>query len=225
MVGARFVAPACISLLVAASGAVAARTGDADAAAGMTHDEAVTALRSEVLIERRNAVLVLGPAGTMDDVPLLMSALNDDDAVVRATAERAIWVIWSRTGDPALDRLFAQGVAQLEARRLDEAIDTFTRLIEIRPDFAEGWNKRATARFLSGRLDASAADCDEVLRRIPQHFGALSGYGLIETQRDRPEAALAWFEQAIAVNPNMRGVRASIESLRALLEERARGKI
>ena len=79
------------------------------------------------------------------------------------------------------------------------------------PSSPEGWNKRATAYYLMGDLDQSLHDCDEVMRRNPHHFGALSGYGLIYVQRGELERALEYFERALAINPNMQGVQQSIE--------------
>ncbi len=171
---------------------------------------------------RQQGVGHLAETGVMSDVPTLLAALVDDDAVVRAGSERAIWAIWSRSGDPDVDLLFAQGAEHLAHRRLPESVEVFTRVIERKPDFAEGWNKRATALYLAGDLDASAADCDEVLKRNPSHFGALSGYGLISLQRGQLEHALGYFEQALALNPNMPGVRANIEAIRAVLARRGR---
>ena len=171
---------------------------------------------------RQQGVGHLAETGVMSDVPTLLAALVDDDAVVRAGSERAIWAIWSRSGDPDVDLLFAQGAEHLAHRRLPESVEVFTRVIERKPDFAEGWNKRATALYLVGDLDASAADCDEVLKRNPSHFGALSGYGLISLQRGQLERALEYFEQALALNPNMPGVRANVDAIRAVLARRGR---
>ena len=61
-----------------------------------------------------------------------------------------MWQVWSRSGDDAVDRLFALGVAQMRRRQLDEAVDTFSQVIQRQPGFAEGWNKRATVYFILG---------------------------------------------------------------------------
>ncbi|MBI1394489.1 MAG: tetratricopeptide repeat protein [Betaproteobacteria bacterium] len=206
-----------VTLAVAA--AIPARAAGTDGPAS-NRDEAAASIRSDSADDRRRAVLVLGQSGRAVDVPLLMSALNDPDESVRALAEQAIWAIWSRSGDEDVDRLFARGIEALVARRLEESIAIFSRIVHRRPEFAEGWNKRATAYFLAGNLEASAADCREVLARNPQHFGALSGYGLIEERRGNLEAALGYFRRAIALNPNLRGVRANIESIEDELERR-----
>jgi tetratricopeptide (TPR) repeat protein len=105
------------------------------------------------------------------------------------------------------------------------AVETFSEVIARRPDFAEGWNKRATVYFMLGQYEKSRADCDEVMKRNPYHFGALSGYGLIHLNRREPEQALAWFEKALAVNPNLDAVRESADTLRQLLIERRKNTL
>jgi tetratricopeptide (TPR) repeat protein len=109
--------------------------------------------------------------------------------------------------------------------RWPDAIAVFTRIIQRDPSFAEGWNKRATVYFLMGAYQKSLADCDEVMKRNPQHFGALSGYGMIYLQLDQPAKALDYFERALAVNPNMDGVSNTVDMLRALLRERKKNAI
>jgi tetratricopeptide (TPR) repeat protein len=96
---------------------------------------------------------------------------------------------------------------------MGQAVDSFTRVIERKPEFAEGWNKRATAYYLMGDLDLSLKDCDEVIERNPAHFGALSGYGLIYVAKGELEKALGYFERALEINPNMSGVQQSIEMI------------
>ena len=102
------------------------------------------------------------------------------------------------------------------------AIDTFDRVIAMRPEFAEGWNKRATVYFLLGEDDLSLKDCDEVLKRNPRHFGVLAGYGQIYLRKGELQRSLEFFEQALAINPNMTGVQASIDALRELMVKRGR---
>ena len=174
---------------------------------------------------RRAAVEALGETGTRGDQPVLLAALRDEDALVRALAERALWLVWGRSGDPEIDRLFTDGVAQMGAQTLPEAVQTFTRIIERKPEFAEAWNKRATIYYFLGELDKSLADCDEVIARNPEHFGALSGYGLIYLQLDQPARALAYFERALAVNPNLHQIRSVIEEIRRELRARGDGTI
>ena len=105
------------------------------------------------------------------------------------------------------------------------AVETFTKVIERKPEFAEAWNKRATVYFLIGEHEKSLKDCDEVMKRNPAHFGALAGYGQIYLRLDQPERALDYFRRALRVNPNLRGVAEMIPRLEQLLKERRKGTI
>jgi tetratricopeptide (TPR) repeat protein len=181
--------------------------------------------RTEDPVARRAAVQRLADSGLMADLPVLVRALRDPDPVVRALSESAAWSVWSRSGDAEVDRLFAIGVEQLGQRALDAAVETFSQVIRRRPDFAEGWNKRATVYYLLGEHTKSLADCDEVMTRNPYHWGALSGYGMIYLQLDQPGRALGYLERALAVNPNLHSVEQTIETLKALLIQRRRDMI
>jgi tetratricopeptide (TPR) repeat protein len=161
----------------------------------------------------------------MDDAPVLVQALRDRDPLVRAYAENSLWKVWSRSGDDEVDRLLAIGIEQMNARESDAAVATFTRVLELKPEFSEGWNKRATVHYLMGAYTKSLADCDEVLKRNPHHFGALSGYGMIYLQLDQPERALEYLERALAVNPNLSSVLETVEMLKRLLIQRRKDTI
>jgi tetratricopeptide (TPR) repeat protein len=189
----------------------------------LSRSQALAALKKPDPLERRRGALGLETAGRMDDVPALITALRDSDDVVRAIAEEALWAVWSRSGDARVDDLLKRGISEMSAERLGEAIATFTRVIELKPDFAEGWNKRATAFYLAGEYRRSLADCDEVIKRNPSHFGALSGYAQIYLRLDRPDKALEYFRRALAVNPNLDGVQAAIDRLEAF-EARRRAR-
>jgi len=174
---------------------------------------------------RRLAAAWLGELGAPTDLPALFKALRDQDDLVRALSESAIWHVWSRSGDPKVDGLFAIGVEQMNHGQAQAAIDTFTEIISLKPDFAEGWNKRATVYFIIGEYDKSLRDCDEVIKRNPKHWGALSGYGQIYLQLDKPDQALAYFQRALATNPNLQQIEQIIEQLKQALIEKRKGTI
>jgi tetratricopeptide (TPR) repeat protein len=190
------------------------------AAADLTRPQALAQLEADSPPIRREAIVRLGEIGTMPDVQPLIRALRDPDEEARARAERAIWRIWSRSGKPEVDALYRIAMDEVERGDLDKAIETFTQVIKLDPSFAEAWNKRATLHFLAGDLRKSLADCDEVLKRNPQHFGALAGYAQIHVQLENYEKALDYARRAVAVNPNLEGTRELIESLEATIAER-----
>jgi len=194
-------------------------------AADPTREEALAALAGRDVEQRRYGALALADTGLMADLPRLAAALRDPDARVRAFAEGAMWQVWSRSGDADVDTLLAVGIEQMSARRGDLAVDTFTEVIRRRPDFAEGWNKRATVYYLLGDYEKSLADCDEVMKRNPYHFGALSGYGMIYLQLDQPAKALDYYQRALRVNPNLESIRQTVERLNLLLIQRRKDTI
>jgi len=205
---------ACLAALLAVAAPAAAPQP------APSREAALDALKAPDAGERQRAVVRLAHVGRMDDVPALLAALRDVDEDVRAIAEQAIWIVWSRSGDPEADRLFGQGIDEMNAGRLEAGIATFGRVIRRAPGFAEGWNKRATLYFLAGDYEKSLQDCDEVMKRNPYHFGALAGYGQIYLQLRKYEQALDYFKRALAVNPNMAGVELQVRLLEQALGSR-----
>ena len=189
-------------------------------------DDALKSLEDRTdTMARRQALRTLASTGTMADVPRIAQALRDPDRGVRQLAEASLWDIWSRSGDVEIDALFATGVQEMSEGRWNDAAAVFTAIITRKPDFAEGWNKRATVYYLMGEYTKSLADCDEVMKRNPFHYGALSGYGMIYGRLDQPQRALEYYEQALGVNPNLDGVRNAIEILRNELIRKRRESI
>jgi tetratricopeptide (TPR) repeat protein len=186
----------------------------------LDREAALRALKDTAAAQRERGVVGLARNGRMSDASLLVALLRDPDESVRATAEQGLWILWSRSGNAQVDKLFAQGLEEMNGGRFDEGIATFTRVIELAPEFAEGWNKRATLYFITGDYRKSLADCDQVMKRNPAHFGALAGYGQIYLRLDDPEKALEYFKRALAVNPNMESVGAAVQVLERALAQR-----
>ena len=182
--------------------------------------EALRGLQGEDAAARAEAIVWLANRGTMADAPLLEARLRDESAFVRGFAEQGLWLLWSRSGNPAVDAMMALGVEAMQAGRHAEAIELFTQVIGNEPGFAEGWNKRATVYYLAGQYEKSIADCGEALKRNPHHFGALSGLGQIYERLERYDEALAWFRKALDVNPNLVGVEREVVRIESLLEEK-----
>jgi tetratricopeptide (TPR) repeat protein len=213
-------------VLLALAVALVTPAARALSAAEPTREEALAALADTRNVDnRRHGAMALAKTGVMADVPKLAAALRDDDPLVRKLAERSMWEVWSRSGDAAVDRLLASGIEQMSAREGELAVQTFTEVIRRRPDFAEGWNKRATVYYLMGEYQKSLADCDEVMKRNPYHFGALSGYGMIYLQLAQPAKALDYFQRALKVNPNLDSINETVEMLKPLLIQRRKDTI
>ena len=182
--------------------------------------EALAALKNADTATRAEGVVWIANRGTMADAPLLHERLRDESALVRNFAEQGLWLLWTRSGDAAIDALMAKATEAMEAGRYEEAIQLLDQIVTKKPDFAEGWNRRATVYYLAGELRKSIADCDQVLKRNPGHFGALSGLGQIYLQLQDEETALKWFRRALEVNPNMLSVEMNVR----MLEERLKGR-
>jgi tetratricopeptide (TPR) repeat protein len=165
------------------------------------------------------------PKAAAQDEIRLYDLLHDEDAAVRDEAEQALWALWNRSGDDGIDALMARAAQAMQERRYAPAIELLTVVVEKQPGYAEGWNRRATAYYLAGEYRKSIADCGEVLKRKPRHFGALSGLGQIYTLLEDYEEALKWFRRALEVNPNMAGVEFNIEAIQQRLAERRRRSI
>lgn len=152
-----------------------------------------------------------------DDAVLdkLFDALKSSDAASSERIEQEIWNEWSKSGSPAMDLLLERGREAMAAGDLPAAVEHLTALTDHAPDFAEGWNARATCYYQMGELGPAVQDIAHVLTLNPRHFGALSGLGMIFEELDQPEKALEVYKAALAIHPHMAGVLASVERLTA----------
>lgn len=175
------------------------------------------------------AVLWLGPgsspvAAGQDDARLepLFDRLKQADEGEAQIVEGLIWSIWHAYdgGDTSVPSLMRRGQAAMARQDFAAAETYYSQAIDKDPDFAEAWNRRATVRYLRDDYQGSVADISQTLAREPRHFGALSGLGLIYTQLDALEPAIAAFEAALEIHPTMPGARANVESLRERLAGR-----
>jgi tetratricopeptide (TPR) repeat protein len=156
-----------------------------------------------------------GPATASDAAALdrLFARLHEPVLPEWETVEAEIWREWSRSGSPAMDLLLERGRAAMAEGDLDAAIEHLTALTDHAPDFAEGWNARATAFFQAGEYGPSVADIERTLALEPRHFGALSGLGLILEEIGRPTQALDAWRMAHAIHPHSPGISQAIERL------------
>jgi tetratricopeptide (TPR) repeat protein len=149
-----------------------------------------------------------------------LHTLRGPDPEAAARAEAVLWSLWCQSGRPAVDAILRRGIEALERGQLDAAVELFSQVIAHAADFAEGWNKRATARYLAGDHRGAIADCEETVARNPSHFGALAGQGLCHLALSEHQEAAALFRRALAVHPHLTGPR---HNLRAAVSELAKG--
>jgi tetratricopeptide (TPR) repeat protein len=127
--------------------------------------------------------------------------------------EEAIWQIWAQSGSPTVDLLLANSANAMSSGDFDKAQTMLDAVVQLDPDFAEGWNKRATLYFMTGNYQASIADIEKTLALEPRHFGALSGLGQILDRLDDAPGALKAYRRALAADPQMEAVRERVKEL------------
>lgn len=149
---------------------------------------------------------------------LFARLIKSEDGPEAQRTEQTIWNLWMTSDSPTADALLAQAMRASAAKETGTALAILDNVIEVHPDYAEAWNKRATVYFLIGRYNDSLRDIEKVLELEPRHFGALSGLGMIKRQQGDLGAARAAFSEALSYNPHLDGVKRALEEIEA--EER-----
>lgn len=136
--------------------------------------------------------------------------------------EAAIWQVWLDPKDGGANSLMRLGLEAQQRGDLYGAFALFDAIVNLKPDYAEGWNRRATILFQLGRMEDSRKDAEKTIALEPRHFGALSGLGMIALRLEQPERALDAFEKALAIHPHLPAAKAQIDALRAQRRSRER---
>ena len=147
----------------------------------------------------------------------LKSALNFENS---KDTEDKIWDLW--TTHPSKDdltKLLADGSSDMMDNKLETAYNKFTEVIEMDPNWAEAWNKRATVLYLMGKYELSQADIDKVLAIEERHFGALSGQGLVQTALNNYQKAIESYIEAHKIHPYMKSPLIMIEKLQLQIKK------
>jgi tetratricopeptide (TPR) repeat protein len=164
------------------------------------------------------------------NLPRLQQGLNLDrlfDALKVAPddesakyVENRIWAMWIATDSDTTTLLMSRVKAAVDAKDVDLGIKLLTAVIEIKPDYIEAWNRRATLYYMKRDFDDSLADIHEVLKREPRHFGALSGLGMIMQEVGDDKHALEAFRRALAVHPHLEHIPDLVKQLSDKVEGR-----
>ncbi|WP_235889165.1 tetratricopeptide repeat protein [Maritimibacter alexandrii] len=164
--------------------------------------------------------LLASPAFAADAERLneLFTSLENADETSWEQIENKIWSEWSESGSPAMDLLLQRGREATTEERYEEAIEHLTALVENAPDFAEGWNARATAYYAAGLIGPSLHDIARTLELEPRHFGALSGLGRILEETGNDPAALEAYSEALSIHPHRPSLIRAVERLEGALE-------
>jgi tetratricopeptide (TPR) repeat protein len=151
----------------------------------------------------------------------LLDRLGDPELRNWDVTEREIQLLWARSGSPSADYLLQQGRAALEAGDFDRAYGHLTALTDHAPDFAEGWNARASLFFQMQRFGPAIADIQRVLALEPRHYGALTGLGIMLEEMGLYEEALEALNLAIEINPHREDIRGAAARIEQELEGKA----
>lgn len=147
------------------------------------------------------------------EVDALLEQLSDPETQNWQALERQIRAEWSKSGSAAMDFLLERGREALEEEDVDVAIEHLTALTDHAPDFAEGWNARATAFFQKGRYGPALADIRRALALNPRHFEALTGLAVILQRLGYEEDALSAWRAVETIHPHRPQLKDAIETL------------
>ena len=145
---------------------------------------------------------------------------KSDDISIALEIEMKIWSIWSK--HPTQEKLtqsLSKGSELMAEGELESAYKIFSTIIDSAPNWAEGWNKRATVLYLMGRYYDSLNDIDEVLKLESRHFGALSGQGLVQIKLGNYEKAIKSYQAVQKIHPSIRAAKVMIPQLRKLIKD------
>jgi len=142
------------------------------------------------------------------------------DADSAKLVEGRIWATWLASGSDTTDLLMSRVKTAMDNKDNKLAIQVLDAVVELRPDYVEGWNRRATLHFANKDYGKSVADIRQVLAREPRHFGALSGLGIIMQEFGEEKLALEAFRRALAVNPHLQKIPDFVKTLTEKVEGR-----
>lgn len=142
-----------------------------------------------------------------------------DEASAKAVEAR-IWAIWTATPSDTAALLMARAKAAMDNKNTEIALKLLDAVVKLRPDYVEGWNRRATIYYLQNDYSRSMEDIRQVLIREPRHFGALAGLGMILQETGDERHALEAFRKALAINPHLERVPDLVKTLTEKVEGR-----
>ncbi len=124
-----------------------------------------------------------------------------------------IWNEWNQSGSASIDLMMQWAQKATEDQKFDVALDFLDQVVTLKPDYAEGWNRRATVHFLMKNYGKSMADIDRTLALEPRHFGALSGLAQIMAETGHKQSALEAWQKVLAIYPMMRSAQNQVSTL------------
>ena len=149
----------------------------------------------------------------------LFNQLKNNNTSMAFEIEMKIWSIWStHPSQENLTQLLARGSNLMSEQKFNKAYEAFSKVISLDPNWAEGWNKRATVLYMLGRYEESQEDINEVLKLEKRHFGALSGQGLVQIELKNYERAMNSYKEVQKIYPSMQAPKIMIPQLKELIK-------
>ena len=124
-----------------------------------------------------------------------------------------IWEEWFKSGSASIDLMMQWAQNAMEEQKYDVALDFLDEVITLSPNYAEGWNRRATLHFMMSNYGKSMSDIDHTLALEPRHFGALSGMAQILKSTGKKELALKAYQRVLEIYPMMRNAQNEVATL------------
>ena len=134
--------------------------------------------------------------------------------------EAQILALWSQSSSDTTSLLMQRVKAAIDVKQLDVALKLLDAVLKLRPEYIEGWSRRATLHYMRNDYQHSLEDIEQVLIREPRHFGALAGLGMIMQELGDDRRALNAFRKAVAINPHLERVQELVKSLTEKVEGR-----
>ena len=184
----------------------------------LSRQQALDETRSSQMDKRRLGYARLAEVGTLEDVPLILAALWDEEELIRGMAEQVVWGIWMRADDPVVDPMFQTGVRLLVENEPAAALEKLNEVIAMRPEFAEAWNRRGDAFVALGDYERALADYSHTIELNPYQFSTLESCGQIWLERSEYRKAADYFRRALEINPNQPALALALIELDEKLE-------
>jgi tetratricopeptide (TPR) repeat protein len=162
---------------------------------------------------------VRGPHARNLDFLLGALKVAPDEESAKAVEAR-IWALWTATSSDTAALLMTRARAAMESKDYAVALKLLDAIVKLRPDYVEGWNRRATLYYLQDDYEHSMEDIRQVLIREPRHFGALAGLGMILQETGDDRRALDAFRKALEINPHLDKIPEMVKSLSEKVEGR-----
>ena len=157
----------------------------------------------------------------LHNLDFLFEALKmaPDETSAKAIEDR-IWSVWLASGSDTCNLLMTRAKTAIDAENLDLAVKLLDVVVQLKPDYAEAWNRRATVFYMKKEFGRAISDLGRALAREPRHFGALAGLGTILQDIGDDKHALEVYRRALAVDPHLEGIDEKVKSLAEKVEGR-----